>query len=134
MPPPLDSLPLAELMKFPSERHSSAVDQLVSKSQYNVGNPSLGPKSSPGITLLEATLSGKQFFRNFLSQLSCYDMMPLSGKIVVFDSTLLVKKAFTALLLHNIRYLAHYFPSNWSFFFPYPLSQSLHRSSLNDLQ
>jgi hypothetical protein len=36
-------------------------------------------------------------------QLTCYDMMPVSGKIVVLDTHLKVKKAFAALVHHGIR-------------------------------
>eukprot|EP00047_Mylnosiga_fluctuans_P005668 m.241914 g.241914 ORF g.241914 m.241914 type:complete len:611 (+) comp13933_c0_seq1:113-1945(+) len=47
--------------------------------------------------------SSRQVFRQFLQQHTCYDMMPTSGKIVVFDVSLLVKKAFFALVQHSLR-------------------------------
>lgn len=39
----------------------------------------------------------------FLKKVTCYHMMPESGKIVVFDTQLLVKKAFFALVQHGMR-------------------------------
>ena len=39
----------------------------------------------------------------FLSKYLCYDLVPVSGKIVVFDTHLLVKKAFYALLQNGMR-------------------------------
>jgi 5'-AMP-activated protein kinase regulatory gamma subunit len=41
--------------------------------------------------------------RETLSEATCYDMMPLSGKLVVLDTRLLVTKAFAALIQHGIR-------------------------------
>ena len=37
------------------------------------------------------------FFVDFLKQHTCYELLPISSKIVVFDTSLLVKKAFYAL-------------------------------------
>ena len=39
-------------------------------------------------------------YANFLKSHTCYDMIPVSSKIIVFDSKLKVKKAFFA-LVHN---------------------------------
>jgi hypothetical protein len=37
----------------------------------------------------------------FLKQFSCYDLMPVSGKQIVLDKHLPVKKAFLALFQHG---------------------------------
>ncbi|XP_046862706.1 5'-AMP-activated protein kinase subunit gamma-1-like [Xenia sp. Carnegie-2017] len=42
-------------------------------------------------------------FANYLKCHTCYDIMPKSAKIVVFDTRLLVKKAFYALVANGVR-------------------------------
>ncbi|XP_057292903.1 5'-AMP-activated protein kinase subunit gamma-1-like isoform X2 [Hydractinia symbiolongicarpus] len=42
-------------------------------------------------------------YSNFLKAHSCYDIVPNSSKIIVFDSKLKVKKAFFALVHNNLR-------------------------------
>lgn len=37
-----------------------------------------------------------------LEQHSCYDILPFSFKVIIFDHTLLVKKALAALLQHGV--------------------------------
>lgn len=37
-----------------------------------------------------------------LEQYSCYDILPFSFKVIIFDHTLLVKKALAALLQHGV--------------------------------
>eukprot|EP00053_Salpingoeca_punica_P017983 m.174631 g.174631 ORF g.174631 m.174631 type:complete len:528 (+) comp17331_c0_seq1:470-2053(+) len=72
-----------------------------------------GPGGS-GASLATSTTSGsssglldgendRSFIVKFLQKHTCYDMMPSNGKIVVFDTQLLVKKAFFALVQHGIR-------------------------------
>lgn len=39
----------------------------------------------------------------FLQSKKCYDLIPNSGKLIVFDKNLLVRKAFTALIAHGTR-------------------------------
>jgi len=39
----------------------------------------------------------------FLQSKKCYDLIPSSGKLIVFDKKLLVRKAFTALITHGTR-------------------------------
>lgn len=46
---------------------------------------------------------GRHVVSAFLQTHTCYDMMPLSGKLVVLDTGLPVKKAFSALIQHGIR-------------------------------
>lgn len=42
-------------------------------------------------------------YRIFLKNHTCYDLIPLSAKLVVFDVTLNVKKAFLALVYNGVR-------------------------------
>eukprot|EP00127_Corallochytrium_limacisporum_P001788 Clim_evm4s82 gene=Clim_evmTU4s82 len=46
---------------------------------------------------------GQLEYINFTKLPTCYDLIPLSGKVVVFDTSLLVKKAFFALVQNGIR-------------------------------
>ncbi|XP_023192142.1 5'-AMP-activated protein kinase subunit gamma-1-like isoform X1 [Xiphophorus maculatus] len=42
-------------------------------------------------------------YMNFMKSHSCYDAMPRSSKLVIFDTTLQVKKAFFALVANGVR-------------------------------
>lgn len=42
-------------------------------------------------------------YKRFFSKYHCYDLIPVSAKLVVFDTQLLVKKAFTALVNNGCR-------------------------------
>ena len=44
-----------------------------------------------------------QIFSYFMKHKFCYDIMPKSAKVVVFDTKLLVKKAFFALIYNGVR-------------------------------
>lgn len=48
-------------------------------------------------------LDGNLVFSNFLKSHSCYDLIPKSAKIVVFDTKLKVKKAFFGLVANGVR-------------------------------
>jgi len=43
----------------------------------------------------------------FLKKHTCYDLLPQSYKVIVFDTTLPVKKAFYAMLQNGTDRLAH---------------------------
>jgi len=47
--------------------------------------------------------AGQALYGGYLQQVKCFSMMPQSGKIVVFDTQLLVKKAFYALVQNGMR-------------------------------
>lgn len=51
----------------------------------------------------DKVLAERRLASAFLKSICCYDMVPESGKIVVFDTQLLVKKAFFALVQHHLR-------------------------------
>eukprot|EP00038_Savillea_parva_P017366 m.20013 g.20013 ORF g.20013 m.20013 type:complete len:488 (-) comp3743_c0_seq1:61-1524(-) len=51
----------------------------------------------------EAIMQERAQISAIFHQLTCYDMIPDSGKIVVLDTKLKVKKAFAALVHHGIR-------------------------------
>ena len=44
-----------------------------------------------------------QIFAKFFHYHMCYDLIPTSAKLVVFDTQLLVKKAFFALVYNGVR-------------------------------
>ena len=44
-----------------------------------------------------------QIFIKFFRYHKCYDLIPTSAKLVVFDTQLLVKKAFFALVYNGVR-------------------------------
>ena len=44
-----------------------------------------------------------QIFAKFFGFHRCYDLIPTSAKLVVFDTQLLVKKAFFALVYNGVR-------------------------------
>lgn len=44
-----------------------------------------------------------KIFANFFQYHKCYDLIPISAKLVVFDTQLLVKKAFFALVYNGVR-------------------------------
>ncbi|CAF0727100.1 unnamed protein product [Brachionus calyciflorus] len=48
-------------------------------------------------------IENNQIFSYFMKHKFCYDIMPKSAKIVVFDTQLLVKKAFFALIYNGVR-------------------------------
>jgi len=50
-----------------------------------------------------AAIENNQIFSYFMKHKFCYDIMPKSAKIVVFDTQLLVKKAFFALIYNGVR-------------------------------
>lgn len=50
-----------------------------------------------------------QIFVKFFKFHKCYDLIPTSAKLVVFDTQLLVKKAFFALVYNGKFYLLSYF-------------------------
>jgi 5'-AMP-activated protein kinase, regulatory gamma subunit len=47
--------------------------------------------------LSELDKDSYSLFVQFLRQHTCYELLPISGKIIVLDTSLLVKKAFYAL-------------------------------------
>src|SRR4051794_11281705 len=50
----------------------------------------------------ETNHSSKRLFCNFLKQHSSYDVLPVSYRVIVLDTSLLVKKALAALMQNGI--------------------------------
>eukprot|EP00049_Salpingoeca_infusionum_P004322 m.77410 g.77410 ORF g.77410 m.77410 type:complete len:588 (-) comp12508_c0_seq2:658-2421(-) len=73
----------------------------------STGQPARSLPKTPRTASVERArqdiVTGRAIITNFLQEHNCYDIMPLSGKIVVFDTQLHVKKALMALVKHNIR-------------------------------
>ena len=55
------------------------------------------------IFLLIAEKDETRIFAKFFHYHTCYDLIPTSAKLVVFDTQLLVKKAFFALVYNGVR-------------------------------
>jgi len=68
--------------------------------------PSVGSETSDTVVPLNELINSvenNQIFTYFMKHKYCYDIMPKSAKIVVFDTQLLVKKAFFALIYNGVR-------------------------------
>lgn len=61
------------------------------------------PAHDPASPMQEAIAQGCQAYRDFLTAHTCYHLIPQSSKMIVFDTSLLVKKAFFALLQNGVR-------------------------------
>lgn len=59
--------------------------------------------TSAYITSLILEMDESQIFVKFFNYHTCYDLIPSSAKLVVFDTQLLVKKAFFALVYNGVR-------------------------------
>ncbi|XP_048474541.1 5'-AMP-activated protein kinase subunit gamma-2-like [Rhincodon typus] len=51
----------------------------------------------------EAEESDSDIYMRFMKSHKCYDIVPTSSKLVVFDTSLQVKKAFFALVANGVR-------------------------------
>ncbi|CAI7994415.1 5'-AMP-activated protein kinase subunit gamma-1 [Geodia barretti] len=63
----------------------------------------LGTSVTDRLEALEPTVATEDMCAEWMSANSCYDLIPPSSKIVVFDTRLRVKKAFFALVTNGIR-------------------------------
>eukprot|EP00035_Acanthoeca_spectabilis_P024881 m.455842 g.455842 ORF g.455842 m.455842 type:complete len:496 (-) comp20943_c0_seq1:184-1671(-) len=77
---------------------SPALSKLRSKSTSGESG-----ETKPGLRETEPIKAERAQISAIFNQLTCYDMIPDSGKIVVLDTKLKVKKAFAALVHHGIR-------------------------------
>eukprot|EP00730_Choanoeca_flexa_P015503 TRINITY_DN7132_c0_g1_i1.p1 TRINITY_DN7132_c0_g1~~TRINITY_DN7132_c0_g1_i1.p1 ORF type:complete len:474 (+),score=95.86 TRINITY_DN7132_c0_g1_i1:196-1617(+) len=106
----------AEPQRPPNTRHSYTPQKAVSKPRSLTqleGEPPavVAPAMLPSLSTSPADnqrmqddlVEGRQVYEDFLHSVSCYDTMPYSSKIVVFDVELKVKKAFFALVQNGIR-------------------------------
>ncbi|XP_030066192.1 5'-AMP-activated protein kinase subunit gamma-3 [Microcaecilia unicolor] len=68
-------------------------------------DPSQQQDSLSGLPLTEITepLQDAKVYMNFMMKHCCYDAVPTSSKLVVFDITLQIKKAFFALVANGVR-------------------------------
>lgn len=48
-------------------------------------------------------VSDEEIYTHFMKSHTCYDIMPKSSKLVIFDTQLAVKKAFFALVYNGVR-------------------------------
>uniref|UniRef100_A0A287D0K2 Protein kinase AMP-activated non-catalytic subunit gamma 2 n=1 Tax=Ictidomys tridecemlineatus TaxID=43179 RepID=A0A287D0K2_ICTTR len=66
-------------------------------------SPSRPPLASPTHHAPSRTDSESGVYMRFMRSHKCYDIVPTSSKLVVFDTTLQVKKAFFALVANGVR-------------------------------
>ncbi|UJR30366.1 hypothetical protein I4U23_017901 [Adineta vaga] len=59
--------------------------------------------SSPINDTDETFISNDEVYTHFMKNHTCYDIMPKSSKLVIFDTQLAVKKAFYALVYNGVR-------------------------------
>lgn len=59
--------------------------------------------SSPTCDADETFVSDDEIYTHFMKNHTCYDIMPKSSKLVIFDTQLAVKKAFYALVYNGVR-------------------------------
>ncbi|CAF4532011.1 unnamed protein product [Rotaria sp. Silwood1] len=77
-------------------RNSSSSDQ---PPTYCIRPSSVSPTHDPD----EAFISDDEIYTHFMKYNTCYDIMPKSSKLVIFDTQLAVKKAFFALVYNGVR-------------------------------
>ncbi|XP_005986297.1 5'-AMP-activated protein kinase subunit gamma-1 [Latimeria chalumnae] len=61
------------------------------------------PVSEPQNTSFSGNEAGNGVYTGFMKSHQCYDLVPTSSKLVVFDTSLQVKKAFFALVANGVR-------------------------------
>ncbi|CAF0891250.1 unnamed protein product [Adineta ricciae] len=59
--------------------------------------------SSPTNDMDDTFISDDEVYTHFMKTHTCYDIMPKSSKLVIFDTQLAVKKAFYALVYNGVR-------------------------------
>ena len=62
-------------------------------------------RRKPSSTAEDDVLEGRQVVSEILKKYTIYDLLPISSKVIVFDTNLLVKKAFYALLQNGMSLL-----------------------------
>ncbi|XP_074551232.1 5'-AMP-activated protein kinase subunit gamma-3b [Halichoeres trimaculatus] len=85
--------PLAEVPMFEMEAEDEEEDVVRGSCKYSAhvhASPSMG---DPDVFI----------YMNFMKSHCCYDAIPTSSKLVIFDTTLQVKKAFFALVANGVR-------------------------------
>ncbi|KAM9364933.1 5'-AMP-activated protein kinase subunit gamma-3b [Pholidichthys leucotaenia] len=91
--------PLAEVPLFEMDQDDEEEEDVLSVKStgkvctFTTHSP-VGPAGTDPDTLI---------YMNFMKSHSCYDAIPTSSKLVIFDTTLQVKKAFFALVANNVR-------------------------------
>ncbi|XP_047515710.1 5'-AMP-activated protein kinase subunit gamma-like [Pieris napi] len=64
------------------------------------------PKYDPYLSIVQISLGGRDKTRlllNFFKYHRCYEILPKSAKVIIFDTQFLVKKTFPTLVSHGIR-------------------------------
>ncbi|XP_011556347.3 5'-AMP-activated protein kinase subunit gamma-2 [Plutella xylostella] len=64
------------------------------------------PKYDPYLSIVQISLGGRDKTRlllNFFKYHKCYEMLPKSAKVIIFDTQFLVRKTFPTLISHGIR-------------------------------
>ncbi|XP_063529878.1 uncharacterized protein LOC134741052 [Cydia strobilella] len=64
------------------------------------------PKYDPYLSIVQISLGGRDKTRlllNFFKYHKCYEILPKSAKVIIFDTQFLVRKTFPTLISHGIR-------------------------------
>lgn len=64
------------------------------------------PKYDPYLSIVQISIGGRDKTRlllNFFKYHKCYEILPKSAKVIIFDTQFLVKKTFPTLISHGIR-------------------------------
>ncbi|XP_023936622.1 5'-AMP-activated protein kinase subunit gamma-2 [Bicyclus anynana] len=64
------------------------------------------PKYDPYLSIVQISIGGRDKTRlllNFFKYHKCYEILPKSAKVIIFDTQFLVRKAFPTLVSHGIR-------------------------------
>lgn len=75
--------------------HKSVLELIRSQRSHSI------PNTFGGSSSFQENIN--HIYQRFFSKYHCYDLIPVSAKLVVFDTQLLVKKAFTALVNNGCR-------------------------------
>jgi 5'-AMP-activated protein kinase, regulatory gamma subunit len=68
----------------------------------NAGTNEGAAASSTLMTAEETRVEGRRVIKAFLQQHTCYDLIPRSGKVIVFDVDIPIKLCFYALVEHGV--------------------------------
>ncbi|KAL6079396.1 5'-AMP-activated protein kinase subunit gamma-2 [Balamuthia mandrillaris] len=91
-----------EEVPFSYNNNNHSLSSASSSSSSTITTPPLS-SSSPPTTAPSILASEKQFLSDLLKSYKAYDLIPVSGKIVVLDTALPVKAAFIALIENGVK-------------------------------
>ncbi|XP_020776029.2 5'-AMP-activated protein kinase subunit gamma-3b [Boleophthalmus pectinirostris] len=91
--------PLAEIPLFEFDDD----DEDVEESSFSTETSGKCPYATHALSSCDTAGPDTFIYMNFMKSHCCYDAIPTSSKLVIFDTTLQVKKAFFALVANGVR-------------------------------